>query len=107
MIKIKYIQIFISCKNKKEALELSNLLLKEKLAACVQLLPIKSLYLWNGKIERANEYLCLIKTINTKFENLVLKIKKHHSYKIPEILVMDIKDGNKDYFKWIERELKS
>lgn len=86
----------------EEAEQLANTIIKEKLCACVSILPsAKSIYWWNETIETATESVLLIKTINPKIPKLISKIKELHSYDIPEILVVDIVNGNPDYFKWI------
>lgn len=101
----KFVQLFISFPNKKEAKNVSMLLLKEKLAACIQIVPIESMYRWKGKIERAKEYLCLIKTKAEKVRDIVREVKKLHSYSIPEIISVSLSDGNPDYFNWLKEEV--
>ena len=102
----KYIQIITTTSNKEEADKIANVLVEKKLAACVQILgPIKSIYKWKGKIEKANEFLCLIKSKAIKEKEIISMIKSLHSYEIPEIIVTPIIGGNEDYLKWIEKEV--
>jgi periplasmic divalent cation tolerance protein len=101
-----YIQITTTTSSKEEANKIANALIKKKLAACVQILgPIESIYRWKGKIEKANEFLCLIKSKSTKEGEIVSAIKSLHSYEIPEVIVTPIIGGNEDYLKWIEKEI--
>jgi periplasmic divalent cation tolerance protein len=103
----KYIQIITTTSSKEEANKIANTLIEKKIAACVQILgPIESIYKWKGKIEKANEFLCLIKTKADKEKEIVFTIKSLHSYEIPEIIVMPIIGGNEDYLNWIEKEIK-
>ena len=100
--------VYITCKNEKEALKIGKVLIKERLAACVNVIPrIKSIYRWEGRIVEDSESILLVKTVYSKVKKLIEKVKELHSYEVPCIEVIDINDGNKEYFKWIESEVKS
>lgn len=93
--------------NKNEAERIAKLLLEKRVAGCVQIIgPIISMYWWKGKIERAEEWLCLIKSRLNLYNELESLIRENHSYEIPEILAMPIIKGNNDYIKWLNNELK-
>lgn len=96
------IVVQVSAKDKKQAKQITKCLLDQKLAACVQLLPVESMYTWEGKHESAKEVLLLIKTSTLCFKKLVLAVKSQHSYKTPEIIALPIIAGDKDYLKWIK-----
>ncbi len=101
----KYIQVHSTVKNIKEAEEIAKILVDKKLAACVQIVgPIKSIYKWKGKLEKSREYLCLIKSASSKKERIIREIKKVHSYKVPEIVVVPIIGGSPDYLEWLRKE---
>jgi periplasmic divalent cation tolerance protein len=86
-----------------EAHKLSDALIGEKLAACVNLVPqIHSTYWWKGQIEKTDEVLLIIKTQKPKFKMIEKRIKQLHSYKVPEILALTVVDGNPDYLKWLK-----
>jgi periplasmic divalent cation tolerance protein len=81
---------------------LALLLVERKLAACVQILPpMVSIYRWQGKVERASEYLIFIKTTQSVFARLESVIKENHPYETPEIIGISIKNGSLDYLKWV------
>ena len=86
---------------REEARRLAELLIAEKLAACVQLLPIESFYVWQGKTQNEAEVLLLIKTRTALFEPAMARIKQVHSYSVPEIVAMPFTAGFQDYFGWI------
>ena len=82
---------------------ISTLLVKEKLAGCVNIIPkIKSIYSWDNKIEKDEEFLMVIKTKQALFELVKEKIILLHPYEIPEIISIKIDDGTTDYLNWIK-----
>ncbi len=95
------ILILSTFQNKKEAHQIGNKLLNNKLIACYNLIPVESAYWWEGKIEEANEVLMLIKT-NKSFEEVEKFILKHHSYDVPEIVAIETKNISEKYLKWVK-----
>ena len=85
-----------------EAQSIARLLIEEKLAACVQLLPIESFYFWQGKTQNEAEVLLLIKTRTALFESAIARIKEIHSYTVPEIVAMPFAAGFAGYLNWID-----
>jgi len=99
-----YIQVITTIDSEDKANEIAQHLLKKRVASCVQIFPVNSSYWWKGKIEKAKEWVCLIKGKN--FDKIEKAIKEVHSYEIPEIIEVPILRGNADYFKWIDKEVK-
>ncbi|MEM5778381.1 MAG: divalent-cation tolerance protein CutA [Candidatus Aenigmatarchaeota archaeon] len=93
--------VYVTCSNKKEANKIALHLLDKKLIACANIFPIESLYWWKEKIEKAKEFILIVKTSNKKFKKVENEIKKIHSYSIPCIIRFDAK-ANKKYEKWIK-----
>ena len=86
-----------------EARSLAELIVKERLAACVQIVPkIESVYEWDGKIHADQEHLLLIKTFEDRIDAIKKAVGERHSYEVPEFLVVPVIDGMKDYLKWME-----
>jgi periplasmic divalent cation tolerance protein len=75
-------------------------------AACVNLFPLNSIYLWQGKINQDQEYQLMIKTDLSKFDELAATIKTLHSYEVPEIIAVPIIAGSKTYLDWLESSLQ-
>ncbi len=97
-----HIVVFITAPNKKEAENISWLLLKERLVACVNIIEnAHSMFWWQGKIDDAKEVLLIAKTRRTLFNKLVKKVRTAHSYKVPEIIALPVAAGNKKYLEWI------
>jgi periplasmic divalent cation tolerance protein len=86
---------------REEAQKIAKLLIEEKLAACVQLLPIESFYFWQDKTQNEAEILLLIKTRAALFGPAIARIKEIHSYTVPEIVAMPFTAGFQGYFDWI------
>jgi periplasmic divalent cation tolerance protein len=89
---------------KPRALALARKIVEGRLAACVQVVPIHSLYRWKGRVESAREFLLTAKTRTDRAEALVSFIRCHHSYELPEILVTPVLSGLEPYVDWIRTE---
>lgn len=98
-----HIVVLVTASSKEEARKLASGLLKEKLAACINVIDgLESHFRWQGKIDKAKEALLIIKTKKPLFNKLVKKIKSLHSYEIPEIIALPIIAGYKEYLDWID-----
>ena len=88
--------------NKKLAKRIAKLLLKKKLAACVSLKDINSIYEWEGKIEEVNEVEIVIKSKPELKNDLIVFLKKKISYNIPQIISKKF-NSEKKYINWINK----
>lgn len=104
---IKIIIVQTTCDNKKEAKEIAKVLLKNKLAACIQISKINSFYTWKNELCDEKEFLLSIKTKKENFKKIKRKIKEIHSYDLPEIISIDISNASKEYTKFIEDNSKN
>ena len=87
--------------DKKSIDKTAQYVIKKRLAACVNVSKISSIYTWKGKIENTQEYLALFKTTVKNKNTLRKEIKKSHPYDVPEIVEIDIRSINKPYLKWL------
>lgn len=87
--------------DKKTVTKTANELVKKRLAACVNISKISSIYPWKGKIENTSEFLVLFKTTQKNKNALKKAIKKMHPYDIPEIVEINISSINQPYLKWL------
>jgi periplasmic divalent cation tolerance protein len=98
---MKPIIIVSTYPNKKSITKIANELVQNKIAACVNITKISSIYSWQGKIKNTSEYLALFKTTQKNKKSLKEKIKATHPYKVPEIAEINITSINKSYLKWL------
>ena len=80
---------------------LAEFLVSARLAACVQLMPIKSFYTWEGQLNRERELLLLIKTRDELYATIKSAIRSRHPYALPEIVKLPITAGLPEYLDWL------
>lgn len=86
-----------------KAKSLSELLLKEKVCACVNIIKdVDSFFWWEGKIDSGQEALLVIKTTDQIFSKLEKLIKDNHPYEVPEIIGFSAAKINKEYLDWLK-----
>ena len=101
------IVILITTSSEGEARKVADLLLNERKAACVNIVPkVESLFWWQGNIELVQENLLIVKTNTAKLKEITDLIKKVHTYEVPEIIGLPIIGGNEDYIKWLDTILE-
>jgi periplasmic divalent cation tolerance protein len=94
--------ILTTAGSKEEASKIAHALVERRLAACVNIVPqIESVYRWQGKVERAEEWLLLIKTHAELFERVRDAVKELHSYDLPECVMLEVSAGSHEYLDWI------
>jgi periplasmic divalent cation tolerance protein len=102
-----FIVVFVTCGSEEEALKIGRTLVDERLAACANMIsPLRSIYRWEGKICDEKEWLLVIKTQQSTFEDLAKRVKTLHSYSVPEIIALPIVEGSPAYLNWIEENTK-
>jgi periplasmic divalent cation tolerance protein len=99
--------IFITTGTDEEAHKVAEALLKNKDAACVNIVPrIRSLFWWQDKLDSAQESLLIVKSKASLLSEIVRLVKQVHSYDVPEVIALPIIGGNPDYLDWIGKEVK-
>ena len=81
-------------------------LLEERLAACVQCLPVQSAYRWKGELARETEVLAVIKTRRSLYPAVAARLKSGHPYETPEIVMLPIAAGSAEYLQWLAAETR-
>jgi periplasmic divalent cation tolerance protein len=91
-----------TCGSREEAERLATILVEERLAACVNILPeVLSVYRWQGNVESASEHLLVMKTTGERQQELERRIGELHSYNTPEIISIAIVSGSNKYLTWL------
>jgi len=86
---------------REEAGRIARVLVERRLAACVNLVAIESVYRWKDAVESAEEWLLLIKTTAAAFDQVHAAIKELHLYDLPECVLLAIEHGSEEYLAWI------
>jgi periplasmic divalent cation tolerance protein len=101
--KVDAIAVMVTCRSKSEARAIVVAVVEKRLAACGNILesPVNSIYRWKGNIERAKEYVVILKSTRTAFAALEREVTRLHSYDVPEVIAMPVILGSRKYLSWI------
>ena len=103
-----YLMVKTTTDAREDAERLARGLVEQRLAACVQVLgPISSTYRWEGAVETAEEWLCLVKTTGARFEALAAHVEANHGYETPELTAVPVSRGSAAYLAWVSSETDS
>ncbi len=99
--------VLVSCGSLKEADKIGQALVKDRLAACANVIPkVKSFFFWEEKLSGQTESLLVIKTRKNLFQKLAVRVKQLHRYQVPEIIGLPIVAGEKKYLDWAKKETR-
>ena len=101
----EHLVVLVTATSATQARRIARKLLQSKLAACVNFVPIDSMFLWKGEIQEEEEILMVIKTRAEAFDELMNAVKLMHTYDTPEIIAMPVVLGSREYLKWINDEV--
>jgi periplasmic divalent cation tolerance protein len=100
------IVVLTTCDSKKHADKLARHLVKQRVAACVNVLPkARSIYRWKDKVEEASEWMLVIKSRRDLLVVLRAEIQKLHTYEVPELIALPVVDGSEAYLAWFDAQL--
>lgn len=103
----EYLQVFTTLEKREDAGRIAKAIVEKRLAACVQVIgPIMSSYWWEGKVQTAEEWLCLMKTRKNLYPRLEEALRAIHPYDVPEIVAVPIVAGHADYLNWLNQEAR-
>jgi len=106
-LKGDYSIIITTTADKDAAKEIARLLVERRLAACVQMFPIESVYFWQDKIYEDNEMTLFVKSKTALFDEIKAAIREVHAYEVPEIIQVPVTDGLLEYLKWIDASTRN
>jgi periplasmic divalent cation tolerance protein len=97
-----WLQVQVTAGSHGEADGVAAAVLRRRVAACVQIVgPVESRFWWEGRLDTATEWLCLVKTTADRLDEVVAAVRKAHSYDTPEIIALPIVGGSERYLRWI------
>ncbi|NPA04081.1 MAG: divalent-cation tolerance protein CutA [Epsilonproteobacteria bacterium] len=97
--------VLVTSPSMELAKEIAKTLIQEEKAACVNIVPkVLSIYKWQGELFEEDEVLLFIKT--TSLKKVKERILELHSYEVPEIVALEVKEGHKDYISWVKESVK-
>ena len=103
-----YMQLSTTTATAEEAQQIATALVEMRLAACVQIIPqVRSVYRWQGKVEQADEWMCLVKTRRSLLPQVEAEIGRWHSYECPELIAVSIEAGSVAYLNWLGEQLEA
>ncbi|PID56653.1 hypothetical protein CSB45_10495 [candidate division KSB3 bacterium] len=98
----------VTCSSEAEAEQIASTLVERRLAACGNIIPgLRSIFCWEGSLEREEEVLLLLKSRAELFPQIEAIVTRLHSYDLPEIIAIPIAAGSEAYLRWIGRETGS
>jgi periplasmic divalent cation tolerance protein len=99
--------IYMTAGSREEARSIGKLLVESRLAACVNILgPVNSLYMWEGRLEDADEFVLIAKTVAERVPQLVDAVKGAHSYDCPCVVSLQVDDGHSAFLDWIAGQVR-
>jgi periplasmic divalent cation tolerance protein len=99
----EYRVVLLTCGSLPEGRRIARSVITKRLAACVNiaLSPVESIYVWKGKVEKAREYVLILKTAAARLAELEREVKRLHSYDVPELIALKVTDGSASYLGWL------
>ena len=98
----QYIQVITTIDSEERARAIARLAVESRLGACAQVYgPVSSVYRWQGAIDEAAEWACVVKTLAVNYDALAHLIKVNHTYSVPELLAVPVVAGSTEYLNWV------
>lgn len=99
--------IYVTASDEEEAITIGELIVKERLAACSNIIPnMKSTYWWEASLEKDDEAILIFKTLEENVDKIISRIKEVHSYDNPCIIALPVLAVSEDYLKWLKEEIR-
>ena len=96
--------VILSTAPPDRAAAIAEALVRERLVACVNILPVRSCYRWEGEICNDDEHLLVMKTVRGKADAVTAAVKRMHGYDLPEVIVLPVIGGYPPYLAWVAGE---
>ena len=98
--------IYITTSNEEEAMNIGEIIVKERLAPCCNVISdMKSIYWWEGNLEKDTEGILIFKTLEKNVDNIIKRVKEVHTYDNPCIIALPILNVSDSYLSWLKKEI--
>jgi periplasmic divalent cation tolerance protein len=105
---MQIVLVYITTGSYEEAHAIGSTLVKERLAACVNIIEgMTSIFEWEGKIDSAKETILIVKTTAERFDVLEKRVIQLHSYDLPCIVALPAEKGHQPFLNWIHNSVKA
>jgi periplasmic divalent cation tolerance protein len=102
----EYVQITTTTGKRQDAEQIASELVSRRLAGCAQITgPITSTFRWQGRVETAEEWMCMVKTTRAQLDAIQKLLDEIHPYEVPEVIATPIVDGSAAYLKWLGEQV--
>lgn len=98
--------VLVTCGEVGEARRIARRLVEAGLAAGVQILPIESIYIWQGDVVEDSELLLIVKTRADRFAAIETEVIGMHSYQVPPVVFIEMTGASRPYLEWIDQALR-
>ncbi|HEY1835930.1 MAG TPA: divalent-cation tolerance protein CutA [Candidatus Saccharimonadales bacterium] len=106
MTKRKFVELILTCVDRAEAQRIASALLNKRLINCAKLVPVESMFWWQGKIESEKEMLLIMESAEDLFDEVETEIAKLHSYDTFVLQAIPARRSSQGALKWLNEELK-
>ncbi len=97
----EFVEVLVTAGSPREARRIARHLVERRLAACVNLHPVTSVYRWKGRVEEAREVALAVKTTRTRYRALEAEVRRLHSYEVPATVALLVERGDPLYLRWV------
>ena len=102
------VAVIITAPDAETAEKIGRTLVSERLAACANVVPhIVSTYWWDGDLQRDEEVMVILKTVQQRVQALEARAVELHPYTLPEVLVVAVSGGSAPYLSWVGNEVEA
>jgi len=98
--------LFLTCANKKEADLIAKTLLRKHLVVCAKKMPVSSSFFWKGSIDKANETLLIMESVESNFKVIEQEVRKLHSYETFTLFALPVSKASSGVVEWMKDGLK-
>lgn len=104
--RMEHYQVVTTTDSAQAADELAEAIVTARLGACVHVMPITSVYRWEGAVTKDAEWRLVVKTTQDRLDELMAFVQQRHSYDVPQLVATKLARGSVDYLDWITAQTR-